>query len=106
MNVGNTCYAQQFVQLSDSNAKSNISTIFGVNLDSVGTYKFSYENPEEEEIGLLAQELEGLYPECVLTEGSGSSQLKYVKYSAVTALLLAEVRDLKRRVASLEDATY
>ena len=111
MNVGNTCYAQQFVQLSDSNAKSNISSIFGVNFDSVGTYKFRYEGSEEEDIGLLAQELEGIYPECVVSasgRGSGSSneQLKYVKYSAVTALLLEAVRDLQKRVEALESATY
>ena len=106
MNVGNTCYAQQFVQLSDSNAKSNISSIFGVNFDSVGTYKFRYEGSEEEDIGLLAQELEGVYPECVVTygerSGRGSSNVKYVKYSAVTALLLEAVRDLKKRVEALE----
>ena len=108
MNVGNTCYAQQFVQLSDSNAKSNISSIFGVNFDSVGTYKFRYEGSEEEDIGLLAQELEGIYPECVVSaSGRGSSeQLKYVKYSAVTALLLEAVRDLQKRVEALESATY
>lgn len=105
MNVGNTCYAQQFVQLSDSNVKSNISSIFGVNLDSVGTYKFRYEGSEEEDIGLLAQELEGVYPECVVSasgRGSSGSNVKYVKYSAVTALLLEAVRDLKKRVEALE----
>ena len=98
INVGNTCYAQTFVTLSDSASKSNISSIMSVNLDSIGVYKFRYAGSGEDDIGLLAQELEEVYPECVAEGGSA----KYVKYNSVVALLLGEVRDLKKRVAALE----
>jgi len=101
INVGNTCYAQTFVTLSDSKVKSNMSSIMNVNLDSVGVYKFRYAGSSEDDIGILAQELEEVYPECVV-EGNS---VKYVKYGAVVALLLGEVRDLKKRVAALEAAS-
>ena len=106
--VGGICYAQQFVTLSDERRKRSISA---VNLDGIVSslqgintyyYKIQNDEPADEtmmEIGLLAQELEGSFPE-VVQVGEGGT--KYVKYNAVVALLLGAVRRLNQRVDALE----
>lgn len=105
-----TIYASNYVTLSDQNAKKNIrevrtdSVLEG--LSGVRTYRFqmleSKGDPESEgqmEIGLLAQEIESVFPECVTTGPGGR---RYVKYDSVVALLLGAVRTLNDRVAALE----
>lgn len=97
--VGGTCFAQNFVTLSDSGVKSQISSLTDVRgFDRIGTYRFTYSGNEEHEIGLLAQEVETIYPECVI-ENNG---VKYIKYNAVVALLVGAVRRLEERVRVLE----
>ena len=96
INVG-SCYAQQFITLSDARAKYEISSIMNFSLQGINTYKFKYNGSSEDEIGLLAQELEG-YPECI----SIIDDVKYVKYNAVVSLLLGNVRELQDRVRVLE----
>ena len=106
--VGGICYAQQFVTLSDERRKRSLSILnqdqIMSSLQGVNTYAYRLQgqDPMEEgmmEIGLLAQELEGSFPEVVLTSKDGT---KYVKYNAVVALLLAAVRKLNQRVDELE----
>lgn len=101
--VGGTCFAQNFVTLSDAGVKSQISTLTQIHgFDGIGTYKFKYSSGGQEEIGLLAQEVEAIYPECVLENGG----VKYIKYNAVVALLLAAVRGLEERIRGLEEHIY
>ena len=103
MNVRGTCYAQQFLTLSDERAKRNISlsdmTNIAEKLENVNIYSYKYADSDTDQIGLLAQELEGLFPECVDTRGSQ----KFVKYNSVVALLLGAVKSLAARVAVLEE---
>lgn len=106
--VGGICYAQQFVTLSDERRKRSVSA---VNLDGIVSslsgvntyyYKIQSDEPADEamiEIGLLAQELEGSFPEVIQ---HGEDGTKYVKYNAVVALLLGAVRRLNQRVDELE----
>jgi hypothetical protein len=109
--VGGICYAQQFVTLSDERRKRSVSA---VNLDGivsslsgVNTYYYKIQsdgdpvnyNLPRVEIGLLAQELEGSFPEVIQ---HGEDGTKYVKYNAVVALLLGAVRRLNQRVDELE----
>jgi len=98
---GGIVYAQNFITLSDMHAKQNISEymvdICGA-LKNVRTYSYSYQHNKERDIGLLAQELEDIFPECI----EGRDGYKYVKYNAVVALLVSAVRQLGARVESLE----
>lgn len=97
--VGGTCFAQNFVTLSDSGVKSQISTLTNVRgFDGIGTYTFKVGDSVQEEIGLLAQEVEGLYPQCI-TEHNGT---KYIKYNAIVAVLVNTVKQLESRVGKLE----
>lgn len=109
-----TVYASNYVTLSDRSVKTNVrefstgSVLEG--LSGVRTYSFqmlgdrrgSSGDPMSEgqmEIGLLAQEVEAVFPECV-TRGPGGRL--YIKYDSVVALLLGAVRSLGERVAVLE----
>lgn len=101
--VGGTCYAQHFTQLSDERSKYDIQMISDIssitkNLQKINPYTFKYKGGETKEIGLLAQELEGLFPECIDTD----KDIKYVKYNSVIALLLGAVRSLSERIDALE----
>lgn len=98
--VGETCYAKTFVTLSDESVKTNISTVIGIGrFEEINAYRFQYKEEEEPTIGLLAQEVEAVYPECV-REGPGG--LKYIQYNSLVALLLNAVKNLEARVRVLE----
>lgn len=101
--VGGTCYAQSFVTLSDETTKYDIQALLDMSsitakFKNINPYSFKYSGKNTKEIGLLAQELEAEFPECVDAE----SEKKYVKYNSVIALLLASVRSLNERVEALE----
>jgi hypothetical protein len=108
--VGGICYAQQFVTLSDERRKRSVSPVGldGIlsSLQGVNTYYYKLSDGDplpdlsgKGEIGLLAQELEGSFPEVIQRGVDGT---KYVKYNAVVALLLGAVRKLNERVGELE----
>ena len=98
MMVGGTCFAQSFVTLSDSREKQGIRIFDTDRISQVNPYSFHYRGSEEREIGLLAQELEGILPECV-TDHDG---VKFVKYDSVVALLVGAVKKLEGRIEKLE----
>lgn len=102
--VEETCYARNFVTLSDKRVKENVSAIHAISFDtlnSIQAYKYRYVgSPQcETHIGVMAQELEAIFPECVI-DNQGT---KYVNYSALTVILLQAVKDLNARVKALEN---
>ena len=102
VSVGGTCFAQQFLTLSDERAKRNITlsdmSSITEKLEKIHPYSYTYSNSDKGEIGLLAQELEGVFPECI----EEAANIKYVKYNSVVALLIGAVKSLSKRVADLE----
>jgi hypothetical protein len=87
-------YAQQFITLSDSGVKSNIRAFEGTVLEGVMRLepkRFEYTSSQGEEIGLLAQDLEAIFPECVK---GGADGKKYVNYQALTVILIKAVQEL------------
>jgi hypothetical protein len=94
------CYAQQFVTLSDVMAKKNMREWTSSVMDTLGQirpYSFNYIGGVES-IGLLAQEVEAVYPQLVRESGS----TKYVNYDGIVAMLLKAVQELGERVRVLE----
>ena len=94
------CYAQQFVTLSDVMAKSNMREWTSSVMDTLGLirpYSFNYIGGVES-IGLLAHEVEAVYPQLVRESGS----TKYVNYDGMVAVLLKAVQELGERVRVLE----
>jgi len=101
--TGGTVYARSYVTLSDETIKSNIREWRAPILDTLSNikpYTFTYmdDSAVKGNIGLLAQELAAVYPQCVT---SNLSTL-YVNYDSVVTLLLGAVRELSAKVAALE----
>lgn len=98
---GGICYATQFVTLSDMMMKESVrewrSPIIG-DLQKIRPYVFSYLLNKKEDIGLMAQEVEGVWPYLVKDGVKG----KYVNYDGVVALLVKAVQELAGRVSTLE----
>ena len=105
-----TVSATGFVTLSDVLRKKNIQPIgTGVSrqFETIRPYYYTVPqmgsgDPQEEdqiEIGLLAQELEKVFPQCIRRSQNG---IRYVNYNSVVALLLGAVRELNGRVDELE----
>ena len=53
---------------------------------------------EERQIGVIAQELEAVYPELVITD---ANSFKTVDYPKLTAILVQANKELKRQVSDL-----
>ena len=101
--VEGTCYAREYVTLSDSRVKGGLGPIGSISFDtleSMNAYTYTYmDSPSSEKrLGLVAQEVEAAFPECIVERGG----TKYVNYAAVTAVLLQAVKDLNARVKVLE----
>lgn len=98
---GGICYATQFVTLSDMLAKSGVrewrSPVLG-DLQKIRPYVFKYDGWAAEEIGLMAQEVNAVWPLLVKEGVKG----KYVNYDGVVAMLMKAVQELAGRVSTLE----
>ena len=98
---GGICYATQFVTLSDMMAKTGMrewrSPVLA-DLQKIRPYIFKYDGLSGEDIGLLAQEVGGIWPQLIKEGVKGS----YVNYDGVVALLLKAVQELGARVQKLE----
>ena len=97
-------------KLSDERFKKNIQTIPS-SLEKIaqlrGVYfdwrtdKFSKRNfPEGQHIGLIAQEIETVFPELVSTQKDG---YKSVSYSNLVAPLIEAVKELKHQNQALQN---
>jgi hypothetical protein len=98
---GGICYATQFVTLSDMMAKTGMrewrSPVLA-DLQKIRPYIFRYDGFSGEDIGLLAQEVGGVWPQLIKEGVKGS----YVNYDGVVAMLLKAVQELGARVSTLE----
>ena len=86
---------------SDERLKDNIETIEN-GLDKVEQLRgVTYTRDEKENIGVIAQEVEKILPEVVLT-ADDEMGTKSVDYGRLTAVLIEAVKDLSARVKELE----
>jgi hypothetical protein len=64
--------------------------------------RFNWNHTEQEDIGMIAQELEGVLPELVYTDSDG---YKRIYYDRLSALLVEVVKELSIRLENLEQRT-
>ena len=90
---------------SDKRLKDNIKPIEGA-LDKVsklGGYEFDWNNKQDvyegHDIGVIAQEVEAVFPELVTTRDSG---FKAVKYEKLVSVLIEAVKELRAEVETLK----
>lgn len=90
---------------SDINLKENIVRLDNA-LDNIATlsgYTFNYKGDTEKVIGVIAQEVQEVYPELVYTYKNLSNEDSMaVRYSHITAVLIEAVKELKAKVEELE----
>ncbi len=77
------------------NSLDNILKLQGVSYDWINKEKYG----QSQQIGLIAQELEKVYPQAVVTDSK--SGLKSVAYDHLVAPLIEAFKELNRRIAEL-----
>jgi hypothetical protein len=101
LSIGGICYAQQFVTLSDMNAKTGVREWRApvlADLQKIRPYIFTYADSPDRSLGLLAQEVGEVFPSLVKEGVKGV----YVNYDGMVALLIKAVQELSLRVSTLE----
>jgi hypothetical protein len=68
-------------------------------VDKLRPVSFNYIGQEKISLGLIAKEVEAIYPEMCVYDGD---ELLTVDYARLTIMLLKEVQDLKQMVKSLQ----
>lgn len=106
--VGNICWTGVAAACSDKRYKKNIIPIKNalsavMQLKGVNYYWKTEEFPEKKfsdtkQIGFIAQDIEKLYPELVLTDDNG---YKSVDYSRLTPVLVEAIKELKTEINKL-----
>ena len=102
-----TCYAQQFVTLSDVLSKKDVRPLESVlnSIDKIQAYRYSYFGSGAETLGLLAQEVEAVWPELVVGSSGLGPEKKFVNYDGVVAVLVKAVQELTAKISTVESRT-
>ena len=99
--AGAATFNDNVTAYSDERLKDNIETLTD-GLDKVEQLRgVTYTRDERENIGVIAQEVEKILPEIVLT-ADDEMGTKSVDYSRLTAVLIEAVKELSARVKELE----
>ena len=100
--AGAATFNNNVTAFSDERLKDNIETLED-GLDKVEQLRgVTYTRDDREEIGVIAQEVEKILPEIVLT-ADDEMGTKSVDYSRITAVLIEAVKELSTRVKELEN---
>jgi len=107
--VGNICYTGTIGACSDSRYKTNIKPIPNalskvMQLQGVNYYWKVKEYPDknfstEKQLGFIAQDIEKVYPEVVMTDNDG---YKSVDYSRLTPVLVEAIKEQQKEIEKLK----
>lgn len=84
---------------SDIRMKDALEEIASPSLDGIYAYRYTLRADGIKHYGLIAQEVQRLYPEAVSKDDEGYLALDY---NAIVAVLLAKVKELETRIKRLE----
>ncbi len=99
MDISGVVYANNFVTTSDRRLKSNIEPLECSNIPK--GYRYTHDENGETDIGVMADEVERIAPECVYTRPDGYKAVSYMKLVPVCLTLIQSLSD---RLAALESA--
>jgi hypothetical protein len=100
--AGAATFNNNVTAYSDERLKDNIETLTN-GLDKVEQLRgVTYTRDEKESIGVIAQEVEKILPEIVLT-ADDEIGTKSVDYSRLTAVLIEAVKELSAKLEKLEN---
>jgi len=100
--VGNNITATAFLYSSDRNLKTNILPINNA-LDKINKLEgvsFNWKNGGGEELGLIAQDVEEVLPELVIT--NPKTGLKSVKYGNIVPVLIQAIKEQQKQIDELK----
>lgn len=104
-NTYNNIRVKNVYYQSDARAKTNIRNFANgssvISQLSPVMYQFINGGSDRDEIGLLAQDVESILPEAVLTDENGG---KLINYNALIPVLIDAVKSLQEEVAALKAA--
>lgn len=99
-----TGYATDWVATSDARLKENILPIDSALekvLNTRGVYfNFIADEDKKQRIGVIAQEMEKIVPQIVLTD---NNEMRSVSYGNLTALLIEAIKELNDKVEKLQN---
>lgn len=93
---GNISSSGGFFDTSDARVKTNVKEIDASNADKVKLVEFDRTDKEHHGYGVIAQELEKVYPEMVNTDSEGFKSVNY------NELAMVKIKYLEDKVARLE----
>ncbi len=108
--------ATSFISTSDRRLKTNLKKVKGLEtVNELTGYRFDWKSNGEREYGVMAQDLEKVMPEAVVTDAK--TGIKSVKYDGLLAPVIESIKELysammgqnkeikeqSRRIASLEN---
>ena len=104
LDVNGTVRASEFIYTSsDSRLKENIKTITNPlgKITALRGVTFDWKEKEENSssIGLIAQEVESIFPNIVSTDDEG---FKSIQYSSLVAPLIEAVKEQQKQISNLE----
>lgn len=99
--VVGTVTANSFIYSSDFRLKKDIAPLNGAlnKINNLQGVSFNWKNSGKPEIGLIAQDVEKVVPELVVT---GSDGLKAVKYGNIVPLLIEAVKEQQVEINALK----
>lgn len=95
--------AQDFNSTSDNNLKTNIETVENA-LDKISNLRgvsFDWKESGESSYGVIAQELEQIFPELVK-----NGKVKSVNYNGLVGILIEAIKELSNEVKELKSKNY
>ena len=100
--VNKEIQADSFIYTSDKNLKTKVKTLDNSleKIQKLRGVSFEWTKNGEEEIGFIAQEVEGIYPE--LVETNELNNLKSLKYGNITAILVEALKEQQKEIDLLK----
>jgi hypothetical protein len=93
---------------SDIRLKKNVESTRDGYLDDIANLRVvkyhwkTQEDTEHKELGLIAQEVEQIFPGLIHTEGEGDDEVKEIKRSVIPFMLLKALQEAQTRIETLE----
>jgi hypothetical protein len=98
IDVSGIVYANNFVTTSDRRLKSTITEMLPIS-SILKSYRYTNLETGEPDIGVMADEIEAILPECVYTRPDGYKSVSYIK---LVPVCLSMIQALTERLSVLE----
>jgi predicted acyltransferase (DUF342 family) len=103
--ISKSCYSNAFYSTSDYRIKDVIQRLDDTfTVDDIEPIEYINKNINKRDMGVIAHELQEIYPHLVTGEKDGA-ELQTVNYTGMIALLINEVKNIKKKLSASENIT-